>query len=424
MTAALDAWLAAQEQASAGAIAAAISATGLTHRRPGFGAAVVPAPGSILASPEDAHWDPEPDYFYHWTRDAGVVMLAAALLRPDDPAAWDRRFADYVAFSLATATRPGPAVNPQRASTDDAHARFLRGDADLAALDGDALLEEPRVNADGAVDFEDWGRPQYDGPALRAISCLAWPGAAPPETEALLALDLAHVLAHAAAPCIGPWEDPPPACHAFTLLAQRAALCAAAARLDGGAVEAAVARIDAAMADLWDGTAGHIRASSAMPSSDANIILGSLLQADAAAPYGVCHPWMAATADHVERWSRERYALATEAAPLVGRWPGDVYFDGQPWLPTSFGFAEFYYRRAAAAELAPAERHRCRARGDAILEAVRAAFPKAGALPEQMDGTTGVPVSSRNLTWSHAALVAAAHARRAALSCGPPSARQ
>ncbi|UOM32739.1 glycoside hydrolase family 15 protein [Acuticoccus sp. I52.16.1] len=406
----LDDWLAAQAAASADAIAAAISATHLTHRRPGFGHVVVPAAGSILASPEDAHWDPEPDYFYHWPRDAGVVMLAAALLHPQDPAAWDRRFADYVTFSLAIATRAGPPANPQRATTDAAHARFLRPDAELTALAGDAVPAEPRVNADGTADFEEWGRPQYDGPALRALSCLAWPGAATAETERLLAIDLAHVLAHAAAPCIGPWEDPPPARHAFTMLAQRAALCAAGPRLAAAGVAEAVARIDTAMGDLR--TAGRFAASSATDGSDADIILGALL--DPAGRFGVTEPAMAATAEDVERWSRARFALATDAAPLVGRWEGDVYFDGQPWLPTSLGFAEFYYRRAAGVNLDAAERRRCRARGEAILEAVRAARPTAGALPEQIDGATGAPRSCRNLTWSHAALIAAAHARRLA----------
>ncbi|RAI03182.1 hypothetical protein DLJ53_01255 [Acuticoccus sediminis] len=412
---ALDDWLAAQETASAGAMAAAISATGLTHRRPGFGQSVVPAAGSVLASPEDAHWDPEPDYFYHWTRDAGVVMTAAALVRDADPTAWDRRFADYAAFSLRTATRPWTGPNPLRPTTDAAHVRFLRADADLA-LSGDRLLGEPRVNADGTPDFEDWSRPQFDGPPLRVLSCLAWPGVPPAEAHVLLGLDLAHVLAHAAEPAIGPWEDPPPARHAFTLLAQRAALRAGRDRLDTGAADAAIARIDAALSDLWDGEAGHMRASSIAPrgESDANIVLGALLEADDAAPFGVCDPWMIATADHVEAWSRMRFPIATETAPLVGRWPRDVYFGGHPWLPTSFGFAEFYYRRAAASALPQAERDRCRARGDLILDAVRAAFPEPGALPEQLDGTTGAPASCRNLTWSHAALIAAAHARRAA----------
>ena len=73
----LDGWLARQEAHSAKALAGAISARALRHHRPGFGVDVVPAAGSVLASPVGALWDPEPDYFYHWVRDAAVVMLAA-----------------------------------------------------------------------------------------------------------------------------------------------------------------------------------------------------------------------------------------------------------------------------------------------------------------------------------------------------------
>nr|WP_232372672.1 glycoside hydrolase family 15 protein [Acuticoccus mangrovi] len=392
-------------------MAAAVSATHLRHTRPAFGLTVVPAAGSVLASPVPALWDPEPDYFYHWVRDAGVVMLSAVPLSADP--AWRRRLADYVRFSLAIATRPGPAHNPLAETTSADHRRFLRPDAELAALHGDALLGEPRANADGSVDVERWSRPQFDGPALRALSVLAAmevfahaPG--PVEAaERLLRLDLGHVLAHAGEPAIGPWEEEPAALDAFTLLAQRAALAAAGERL--GDIGPALRRIDRALDALWCGD--HFKASSnAEPGeSDAATILGALLGA-ADAPFGVGDERMAGTARHIARWSRAAYPLAADL-PLVGRFPGDVYFGGNPWLPTSLGFAEFHFRRARLlgyeAELVAGTRY---------LEAVRRALPQPGALPEQLDRTTGAPTSCRDLTWSHAALLAAAQARRDALS--------
>ena len=415
----LDAWLEAQEKASAAHIAAAVSATGLRHHRPVFDITITPAPGSVLASPEPSLWDPEPDYFYHWARDAGVVMLVAPVLRERDAAAgWERRFAEYVRFSHLIATRAGPAKNPLRATTPPEHQRFLRPDDELAALTGDdALLNEPRANADGTVDVERWSRPQFDGPALRALSCLAWDGPVPAGMDALLALDLGHVLRHAALPTIGPWEEEPAALHVFTLLAQRAALRAGAAgRLAPGPTQSALARIEVALDTLWNDAGGHMRASTvaAPGDSDANVILGALLCAPEEATFGIDDPRIVATAAHVERWSAEAYGIVSAEAPLVGRWPGDVFFGGNPWLPTSFGFAEFYYRRATrmAARQEAAETV---ARGDAFLAAVSRHIPEPGPLPEQLDKATGAPVSSRNLTWSHAALIAAAEARRNAL---------
>src|SRR3546814_3072319 len=61
----LGAWVARQARHSAAALERAISATRLVRRRDLFGQVVVPAPGSVLASPVVADWDPEPDYFFH-----------------------------------------------------------------------------------------------------------------------------------------------------------------------------------------------------------------------------------------------------------------------------------------------------------------------------------------------------------------------
>ncbi|MEM8854644.1 MAG: glycoside hydrolase family 15 protein, partial [Pseudomonadota bacterium] len=282
MAGTLDEWLAAQERHSANALAAAVSAVHLAHQRPAFGQTVRPARGSILASTVPALWDPEPDYFYHWLRDGAVVMLAARLL-PDVPE-WRTRFADYVAFSHTIATRPGPSANPWRSTTIPTARKFLREDAGLSALTGDALLNEPRVNADGSADFEKWGRPQYDGPALRALSCLAWQDGCgdegrPAALADLLRLDLAHVVRHAAAPSIGPWEDEPAAVHAFVLLAQMAALRAGRAMV-GSEAAPAMAAIVSALEGL-EVPGGWLRHASLAGSqdTDASTVLGALLVA-------------------------------------------------------------------------------------------------------------------------------------------------
>ncbi|MDT8343395.1 MAG: hypothetical protein RQ752_03070, partial [Thermohalobaculum sp.] len=258
----LDRWADAQAAASRAALAAAVSAEGFRHERPEFGQTVFAAPGSVLASRVRARWDPAPDYAWHWVRDAAVVMRLAPALAQTDPGAWRRRMADHVTFSLHIATRPGPDANPLRRATAAGFDRFLRPDAELAALRGDRLLAEPRANIDGSPDFERWSRPQHDGPALRALCCLGWGDAAPPGTAALLTLDLDYTLRHAAQPCIGPWEeDGEHDLHAFTLLAQRAALAAGAARGGLGAAACAAARgqIEAALDTLWSPAEGCLR---------------------------------------------------------------------------------------------------------------------------------------------------------------------
>ena len=93
--------------------------------------------------------------------------------------------------------------------------------------------------------------------------------------------------------------------------------------------------------------------------------------------------------------------------PAIGRWDGDVYFGGNPWFPTTLGFAELHYRIAARTGEAAAF-----ARAEAWMRLVEDVAPDPTApLSEQFDRTTGTAVSCPALTWSAAAFLGAATAR-------------
>jgi len=214
----LEAWIAGQARHSVTAMERAISATQLVRHREAFGQVVVPAPGSVLASPVIADWDPEPDYFFHWVRDSAIVMRSVAELMQDsasDPERdhWCRHFEDFIRFSLAICDLDGAAFassSRHREMTHRDYRKFLRPDAELCKLMGETLLGEPRFNADGTIDFLRWSRPQYDGPALRALACLRYLAAGGQASEALqrlLRLDLDFTLRYADRRCIGPWEE-------------------------------------------------------------------------------------------------------------------------------------------------------------------------------------------------------------------------
>lgn len=437
----LEPRLDAQARASAEALAAAVSAGDLVHHRPAFGWTVVPGRGSVLASRALARWDPAPDYAYHWLRDAAVAMISAAGLakRASGEAGdvWERRFAEYVAFSLATLDRPLPRTNPLAATTAPEAERFLRPDDELAALDAGERGGEPRWNADGSPDLERWSRPQHDGPALRLLSCLAWADG-PALAGPLLARDAAYTLAHAAEPCIGPWEEEGEEdLHAFTLMAQRAALAAArsAGLVEAETADAALARVEAALDALAQGTEGRLRARAGVTQGDAAVILGALLDPEAdlgAERFGIADPRVLATLRWLLDWSAGAFAINEGAsAPLVGRSPADRYFGGNPWLPTTLGVAELHHRLAArgdagraVAVLVPdaaagdprAVARALFARGDAFLARVLDHAGPAGALPEQVDAATGSATGCPDLVWSHAAFLAACEARREAVS--------
>lgn len=418
-------WIEAQRLACARAMRNACSATHLIRRREGFGWTVRPAAGSILASPRVAGWDPEPDYFHHWIRDSAIVLRAVPLAIRADPGSrpfWLRFIADFIGFSLSISDpdRRGPATNPLRASTRPDHGKFLRPDAELAALSGDAWQQEPRVAADGSPDLECWSRPQDDGPALRASAVMAvlkdLPETASRQAEALIARDLAHVLQVAGRPCIGPWEEDPPRRASFTLLAQWDALDRGSARSSppDRRMREAADRLAALIETARDGASGGWRESIEAPEGrlDSATCLALLHARRRHGPFALTAPRTRATAAALEETFAGLYPINRgRCAPAIGRWAGDAYFGGNPWYPATLGFAELHYR--IAAETGDRDAF---AKAEAWMQLIETVAPRpAGPLPEQFDRSTGVPVSCLDLTWSAAAFLEAAAARDAAL---------
>lgn len=412
------AWILAQSRASAKAMRNACSATHLIRQRAGFGWQVRPAPGSVLASPRAGDWNPEPDYFHHWIRDSAIVLRAVPLAMradPDQTGFWRGFVADFITFSLAISdpARRGPVQNPLRATARPEFEKFLRPDAELAALQGAAWLGEPRFAADGGPDLEQWSRPQDDGPALRASTLIGLldelPDLASDAATTLIARDLSHTARVAGSPCIGPWEEAPPRRTTFTLIVQWDALDRGGAR--DPALRAAANLVAALLQDAGD--AGGWRDSIEAPagSFDAATCLAILHARRLDGPFAITAPRTRATVTALERIFADLYPLrAADGIPAIGRFAGDVYCGGNPWYPTTLGFAELHYRIAAATQDAAAF-----ARAEAWMALIQRVAPAPpGPLPEQFDRRTGAPRSSLDLTWSAAAFLEAAAARELA----------
>jgi glucoamylase len=257
----LEEWIAREWDHAARMMLTSISPIGIIKQRPRFGQVIVPRPGSVVASPVLAAYDPEPDYFFHWYRDGALVIDALRLLRSDLPQA-ENLFQDYVRFSLDLAALDGRTAPPDwRAATAPDFARFLR--ANLDSAHGTAIAAETRVNADGTLDITDWPRPQHDGPALEALTLMRW--GAEGDAAILLRRDLGFVLRHARKPCFDIWEEEF-GLHAYTLRVSWAALTEGAAWLEarGEVTEAERCRTEAAaietmLDDFWMEELAHIR---------------------------------------------------------------------------------------------------------------------------------------------------------------------
>jgi glucoamylase len=423
-------WIAAQARRSVVAMERAISATSVARVRDTFAQTIIPARGSVLASPSVADWNPEPDYFFHWVRDSAIVMsvvadLAAHASDPRERARWTRHFEDFIAFSLRLTELEGTAA---LAVLRDARIRpearkFLREDSELRALAGNAVLGEPRFNPDGTLDIFRWSRPQFDGPALRALACLQFFRAGRHESGALTSLlqrDLEFTLRHAGERCIGPWEEEGENAHHYHVgVVQLGALVHGRGWIDEPLRVAAETRLRAQLDRHW--SSRHEVYVAILPlTSDARddlidtACLLAVLDADLPdGPHSIADEKVWSTVAALERLFADIFPInAGRAAPALGRSRADRYFGGGAWYPTTLAAASLCYRRALRE---PASRAQMLARGDAYMRTVWDLTPPDGTFSEQVDRTSGAPASARDLAWSYAAFVSAARLRNKAV---------
>ncbi|HWW86524.1 MAG TPA: glycoside hydrolase family 15 protein, partial [Vicinamibacterales bacterium] len=194
---ALDDWIDKEAHFAVGAMLRAVSATNLVKERPGFGQRVVPRPGSVLASPIPAAYDPDPDYFFHWSRDSAIIVDALRVAQAEgfEKQTTVDRLREFVEFSRALRELDGREFlrqEPFRERIEPSFLQYVRPDDEIAAVFGDAVLAEARVNPDGTLDFTRWARPQNDGPALQVLTLTRWRDARTDLDDALQAamLDL------------------------------------------------------------------------------------------------------------------------------------------------------------------------------------------------------------------------------------------
>ncbi|MGH8260099.1 MAG: glycoside hydrolase family 15 protein [Steroidobacteraceae bacterium] len=472
MTEPLDAWIAREYRHAAEQMLCSISAVEAIKARPGFGQIVRPVRGSVVASPVPASYDPDPDYFFHWYRDSAAVMEALRILATERPLADDgardtaigcdrptaaRHFADFVAFSLGLRGLDGRrllAAPAWRGAVREDFARFLRSDADLAGAHGAAVAGETRVNPDGTLDISSWPRPQYDGPALRALTVLRWMRSARGDraldpvlddaAATLLRADLAFTRAHSRDPGFDIWEEELGS-HYYTLCVAASALDEGASWLEalGEATESRACRADAEtirgrLDGFWLPAEGFYRSrilasgERSTKELDISVVLAAI-HADAPGPrHSVRDPYILATLAQLDALFIALYPINRQRpasrGPALGRYRGDVYYSGGAYYFSTLGAAELCFRAAAdiaaadpaAAAARPYEplpqhpphlRRSLIERGEAYLETVRAFTPPDGDLSEQFDQRTGEPSSAKHLAWSYAAFITCVAAR-------------
>jgi glucoamylase len=437
----LAAWIGTQYRRSAEAMLSAISPVTLEKTR--FGRRIRAVPGSVVASPVLAAYDPDPDYFFHWYRDSAVIIDALRLLHEDAVAGPQALtfLGDFVRFSASLSSLDGRALLQDakwRQAIDPSLAQYVREDAELEQVRGERVRGETRVNPDGTLDVSRWGRPQHDGPALRALMLLRWSHAVAADSAlsgslaGLLVADLTYVSGHGGEACFDIWEEEL-GHHYYTQCVSAAALLAGAdwlvargaALVPGeeppqlaGRWRAAGEELLKALDDYWLEEEGYYR-SRVLPGGhrspkelDVSVLLAVLHAGRLQGRHTAADPRIHATLERLAELFAADYPInigrPSGRAPALGRYPGDVYYSGGAYYFATLAGAELCYRAARA--LAAPE---LTALGDAYLETVRAFTPESGELSEQFDRGSGMQTSARQLAWSHAAFISCVHARRA-----------
>ncbi|HVJ64912.1 MAG TPA: glycoside hydrolase family 15 protein [Bdellovibrionota bacterium] len=437
----LATWIAAQTLASQQLLARNISPEGAK-------------PGTVVASPSRQ----APDYYYHWVRDAGLVMSTWLDERqaPTIKARVENDLKDFWQITLH---------HQARATIAD--------------------LGEVKFYDNGEPYLGRWGRPQNDGPAIRALSLMKWrthlaamgsPLAADaslysPDLRVHSAIkrDLEYVSHHWVGTDYDVWEEVR-GHHFFTRLFQRYAL-REGARLADAAFDPLAARwyrqnSDELALELerhWIPELGYITATLDRDEGldyksglDSAVVI-AVLETDGYAnldsdPWTVLDSRVQATVQRLEATFIRIYEINARVSDvkgaMIGRYPEDTYNGletgkrGNPWFLNTFYMAEFYYKLAAALDargelrvdntsrtfwklfvgnetLLTKERQpqwnelmlKLVKHGDAILAHARTYVGEAGNLAEQIHRDEGRQVGARDLSWSYSSFLRAATAR-------------
>jgi len=382
------------------------------------------APGVVIASPSRER----PDYYYHWVRDAALTM-------------------DVVISLFERTQERGTAQFLEQKIHE--YIRFSIQNQSAKAITG---LGEPKFYVDGRPYDLAWGRPQNDGPALRALAlihyarillqkektaeaALLYDGKYP--TKSPIKIDLEFVSSHWQDPSFDLWEEVL-GDHFYTRMVQRKALIQGAelARImgDQGASDWYLResqKIQASLSPFWASGLGYIqttlnhRAGVDYKESKLDVasILGALHGNSRDGFFDFGDERILRTLGAVINKFSAIYPINSKNEPTVGaaigryaedRYDGENFQGGNPWVLSTLAVAEAYYEIAAVIQRTPNQTARAIqyvAKGDSFLARVQRHANPDGSLSEQMDRRNGYMTSARDLTWNYSAVLTALWAR-------------
>ncbi|PVH94434.1 carbohydrate-binding module family 20 protein [Periconia macrospinosa] len=409
------------------------------------------ADGVIIASPSTQ----EPNYFYTWTRDAALTMKMIV----DEFINGQTSLRDQIRLYVSTQAILQTVSNPS------------------GALGSGRGLGEPKFYSNLTRFNGNWGRPQRDGPALRATALNAYAqfllntndDADREEADIIwdvIENDLKYVAQYWNETGFDLWEEVSGSSFFATAVQHRALVegVALGKQLgkDVSAYESQAPNILCLLQSYWNGqyiTANtNTQAGFSRTGIDAGTVIGVISTYDpkAGCDDSTFQPCSSRALLNLKAYVdafRDIYTInrntPADGAVAVGRYAEDIYFEGNPWYLTTLAVAEQLYNAKAqwtgkAIDISettlpfwqwiyPSAQIGTYPDGSydaaTLLAAVVAAadsyvnktlqyIPESGALAEQFSRENGTAISARDLTWSYAAFVTMRNARAAALGTG------
>ncbi|KAJ1338227.1 glucoamylase [Microdochium nivale] len=406
------------------------------------------ASGIVVASPSKS----DPDYFFTWTRDAALVFKAIV-----------DRFVNKYDAGLQKTIQEYIAAQAKLQLVSNPSGSFSDGQG----------LGEAKYYVDMSPYTGGWGRPQRDGPALRAIAMIAYSkwlvangytSTARNTVWPIIKNDLAYTTQYWSRPGFDLWEEVN-AMSFFTTSAQHRALVegSALAKVLGttcSGCDAIAPQILCFEQTYWTTNLGgyaraNINYNSGRQERDANSILASIHSFDPAfgcdaATFQPCSDRALSSHKVIVDSFRSIYSINAGIpagyAVGVGRYSEDVYYNGNPWYlntlaaaeqlydalyvwqkqrsititSVSLAFFKDIYPSAAVGTYASSTKtytdiyNAVFLYGEGFMNIVQKYIEADGSMAEQFDRNNGKPLSARDLTWSYAAFLTAA-ARRAGI---------
>ena len=355
--------------------------------------------GFVVASPSKF----KPNYYYHWVRDAALVMRSLDKTLEDGKFK-DVLFRDYI--------------------------QLVDHHQSIPSLTG---LGEPKFNPDGTSYTKPWGRPQNDGPALRAITLIHYAFKLLDKgnkefvqkhlyrnlmpARGVIKRDLEYVSHNWRAHDFCLWEEVK-GHHFYTRMAQRTAMVLGAKlarRLgDHGAAkwyDQQAVHLNNALESHWSKSKGYILTTlnrvGGLDYKHSNLDTSVIL--------AVNHSWIPGlsfgpTDKRVLKTAKALMDSFTRVYPInkntqtgvaMGRYPEDTYFGGHPWFLLTNAMAEYYFTVAAYQKNSKAYNDLAYS----FLGRVKAHMSDNGRMDEQFSKYNGFMIGARDLTWSYASFI-------------------